>query len=34
MILTWIVLAKRPETRAGRVEKTAAQAAAGEKSQT
>lgn len=33
MILTWIVLAKRPETRAGRVEKTAAQAAAGKKSQ-
>ena len=33
MILTWIVLAKRPETRAGRVETTADKAARGEKSQ-
>ncbi len=31
MILTWIVLAKRPETRAMRVETTAEQAARGEK---
>ena len=33
MILTWIVLAKRPETRAVRVETTAEKAARGEKSQ-
>jgi uncharacterized protein YdeI (YjbR/CyaY-like superfamily) len=33
LILTWIVLAKRPETRAVRVETTAEKAAAGEKSQ-
>ncbi|RYC12956.1 YdeI/OmpD-associated family protein [Nocardioides zhouii] len=33
MILTWIVLAKRPETRATRVETTAEKAARGEKSQ-
>jgi uncharacterized protein YdeI (YjbR/CyaY-like superfamily) len=32
LILTWIVLAKRPETRASRVEATAEQAARGEKS--
>ena len=33
LILTWIVLAKRPETRAARVETTAEKAALGEKSQ-
>ena len=33
LILTWIVLAKRPETRASRVETTAEKAARGEKSQ-
>jgi uncharacterized protein YdeI (YjbR/CyaY-like superfamily) len=33
MILAWIVLAKRPETRAARVETTADKAARGEKSQ-
>ncbi len=33
MILTWIVLAKRPETRARRVETTAEKAGQGEKSQ-
>lgn len=33
LILTWIVLAKRPETRAARVETTAEKAARGEKSQ-
>ena len=33
LILTWIVLAKRPETRASRVETTAEKAAHGEKSQ-
>ena len=33
MILTWIVLAKRPETRGVRVETTAEKAARGEKSQ-
>ncbi len=33
MILTWIVLAKRPETRAARVETSAEKAARGEKSQ-
>lgn len=33
MILAWIVLAKRPETRATRVETTAAKAARGEKAQ-
>lgn len=33
MILTWIVLAKRPETRASRVATTAAKAARGEKAQ-
>ena len=33
MILTWIVLAKRPETRSARVETTAERAARGEKSQ-
>jgi len=33
LILTWIVLAKRPETRAVRVETTAEKAARGEKSQ-
>jgi uncharacterized protein YdeI (YjbR/CyaY-like superfamily) len=33
MILTWIVLAKRPETRAVRIETTAEKAARGEKSQ-
>jgi uncharacterized protein YdeI (YjbR/CyaY-like superfamily) len=33
LILTWIVLAKRPETRATRVETTAAKAARGIKSQ-
>jgi uncharacterized protein YdeI (YjbR/CyaY-like superfamily) len=32
LILSWIVLAKRPETRASRVEATAEQAARGEKS--
>ena len=32
LILGWIVLAKRPETRASRVEATAEQAARGEKS--
>ena len=32
MILTWIVLARRPETRASRVETSAAKAALGEKS--
>lgn len=32
LILTWIVLAKRPETRAARVATTAEQAARGEKS--
>ena len=32
LILTWIVLAKRPETRAARVETTAEKAARGEKS--
>jgi uncharacterized protein YdeI (YjbR/CyaY-like superfamily) len=32
MILAWIVLAKRPETRAARVESTAEQAARGERS--
>uniref|UniRef100_UPI001CA3E5F9 YdeI/OmpD-associated family protein n=1 Tax=Cellulomonas telluris TaxID=2306636 RepID=UPI001CA3E5F9 len=33
LILTWIVLAKRPETRATRVTTTAEKAARGEKSQ-
>ena len=33
MILTWIVLAKRPETRAGRVETSAEKAARGVKAQ-
>ena len=33
MILTWIVLAKRPETRAARVATTAEKAASGQKSQ-
>lgn len=33
MILAWIVLAKRPETRAARVETTAEKAARGEKAQ-
>jgi len=33
MILTWIVLAKKPQTRAVRVETTAEKAARGEKSQ-
>src|SRR3712207_4305807 len=33
MILTWIVLAKKPETRAARVETTAEKAARGEKTQ-
>jgi len=33
LILTWIVLAKRPETRSARVETTAEKAARGEKSQ-
>lgn len=33
MMLTWIVLAKRPATRAARVETTAEKAARGEKSQ-
>lgn len=33
LILTWIVLAKRPETRAARVQTTAEKAARGEKSQ-
>ena len=33
MILAWIVMAKKPETRAVRVETTAAKAARGEKSQ-
>ncbi len=33
LILTWIVLAKRPETRATRVETTAEKAARGERSQ-
>ncbi|MDR7253478.1 uncharacterized protein YdeI (YjbR/CyaY-like superfamily) [Nocardioides sp. BE266] len=33
LILTWIVLAKRPETRATRVETTAEKAARGEKAQ-
>ncbi len=32
LILTWIVLAKRPETRASRVETTAEQSARGQKS--
>jgi uncharacterized protein YdeI (YjbR/CyaY-like superfamily) len=33
LILSWIVLAKRPETRAARIELTAEKAARGEKSQ-
>jgi uncharacterized protein YdeI (YjbR/CyaY-like superfamily) len=33
MILAWIVLAKRPETRAARIETTAEKAARGEKAQ-
>ena len=33
LILTWVVLAKRPETRSARVETTAEKAARGEKSQ-
>ena len=33
LILTWVVLAKRPETRSVRVETTAERAARGEKSQ-
>jgi uncharacterized protein YdeI (YjbR/CyaY-like superfamily) len=33
MILTWVVLAKRPETRSVRIETTAEKAARGEKSQ-
>ena len=33
MMLTWIVMAKRPETRAARIETTAEKAARGEKSQ-
>ena len=33
MILTWIVLAKRPETRGARIETTAEKAALGKKSQ-
>jgi uncharacterized protein YdeI (YjbR/CyaY-like superfamily) len=33
LILTWIVLAKRPETRASRIEATAEKAARGLKSQ-
>ena len=33
LILTWIVLAKRPETRGARIETTAEKAARGEKSQ-
>ncbi len=32
-ILSWIITAKRPETRAGRIEQTAAKAARGERSQ-
>jgi uncharacterized protein YdeI (YjbR/CyaY-like superfamily) len=33
LILTWIVLAKRPETRAARISATAEKAAAGIKAQ-